>query len=74
MTCWASDHLRHRGLFVMGSCAVAAVGYAMYLGSSSHNVLYASLFLQVIGTYTAAPLMSTWMREWRASFVLTGSE
>ena len=34
----------------------------MYLTSKKHSVLYASLFLQVIGTYTVAPLLSTWMR------------
>jgi hypothetical protein len=35
----------------------------MYLSSTNPNVLYASLFLQIMGVYTVAPLQSTWMRE-----------
>ncbi|CAD6589177.1 MAG: hypothetical protein TREMPRED_005279, partial [Tremellales sp. Tagirdzhanova-0007] len=61
LTCWASDRSRTRGLFVMGAGLIAVIGYAMYLASKKHSVLYASLFLQVIGTYTVAPLLSTWM-------------
>ena len=32
----------------------------MFLGSTNGQVLYASLFLQVIGAYTMAPLLSSW--------------
>jgi hypothetical protein len=40
----------------------------MYLSSTNPKVLYASLFLQIMGVYTVAPLQSTWMREcWSAS-------
>jgi hypothetical protein len=33
----------------------------MYYTSTNTNVLYASLFLQVIGAYTVAPMQSVWM-------------
>jgi len=32
----------------------------MFLGSTNNQVLYGSLFLQVIGAYTMAPLLSSW--------------
>ena len=57
------DRLRHRGTFVVIAGCVSIVGYAMYLSSENPNVLYASLFLQIMGVYTVAPLQSTWMRE-----------
>jgi predicted MFS family arabinose efflux permease len=63
MACYFGDRLRHRGSFVVIAGCVSIVGYAMYLSSTNPNVLYASLFLQIIGVYTVAPLQSTWMRE-----------
>lgn len=33
----------------------------MFLASTNKQVLYGSLFLQVIGAYTLAPLLSSWM-------------
>jgi MFS family permease len=60
-SCYASDYFKVRGPFVILASCVSIVGYAMYLSSTRGNVLYASLFLQVIGTYTIAPLQSTWM-------------
>ncbi|RSH90376.1 hypothetical protein EHS25_000981 [Saitozyma podzolica] len=66
--CWTSDYFRHRGLFVVAASLISVVGYAMYLGSTNTHVLYASLFLQVIGAYTVAPLQSTWMPNNLAPF------
>jgi hypothetical protein len=43
----------------------------MYLSSTNPNVLYASLFLQIMGVYTVAPLQSTWMRESYLSMTIT---
>lgn len=40
----------------------------MYYTSTDPNVLYASLFLQVIGAYTVAPLQSVWMRKSNTKF------
>jgi hypothetical protein len=48
-------------LFVILSALISIVGYAMFLGSTDNQVLYGSLFLQVIGAYTMAPLLSSWM-------------
>lgn len=63
VACYMGDRLRHRGTFVVVAGCVSIVGYAMYLSSTNPNVLYASLFLQIMGVYTVAPLQSTWMRE-----------
>ena len=60
-SCYFSDSFRHRGSFVILSALISIVGYAMFLGSTDHQVLYGSLFLQVIGAYTMAPLLSSWM-------------
>jgi len=60
-SCYFSDSFRHRGSFVILSALISIVGYAMFLGSTNHQVLYGSLFLQVIGAYTMAPLLSSWM-------------
>jgi hypothetical protein len=72
VACWTGDSLRHRGLFVVGAGCVSIIGYAMYLTSTNTRVLYASLFLQVIGAYSVAPLQSTWMREWLVSRLTGG--
>ena len=63
VACYVGDRMRHRGTFVVVAGCVSIVGYAMYLSSTNPNVLYASLFLQIMGVYTVAPLQSTWMRE-----------
>jgi MFS family permease len=63
VACYMGDRLRHRGTFVVIAGCVSIAGYAMYLSSTNLNVLYASLFLQIMGVYTVAPLQSTWMRE-----------
>ena len=58
-----SDRIRHRGAFIVAASTVSIIGYAFYLGSKKSHVLYASLFLQTIGNYTLAPMLSTWMYE-----------
>ena len=63
-----SDRLRHRGGFIVAASAIAIVGYGMFLGSKKGKVLYGSLFLQTIGNYTLAPLLSTWMGEHHTLF------
>lgn len=69
--CWTSDYLKHRGAFVVLASLFSIAGYAMYYTSTNANVLYASLFLQVIGAYTVAPLQSVWMREYSARWTRT---
>ena len=58
--CYYSDRVSHRGLFIVGAAGISIAGYAMFLGSTDHHVLYGSLFLQVIGAYTVCPLLSSW--------------
>jgi MFS family permease len=60
-SCYFSDSFRHRGLFVIVSALISIVGYALFLASTDNQVLYGSVFLQVIGAYTMAPLLSSWM-------------
>ena len=50
-----------RGPFVIASACISVTGYGLFLGSRNTNVLYAALFLQVIGTYSLASLQSVWM-------------
>lgn len=61
LSCYASDKFRHRGTFVIIAGLISIAGYAMFLGSTNTSVLYGSLFLQIIGAYTLAPLLSSWM-------------
>ncbi|KAI9433910.1 MFS general substrate transporter [Lactarius indigo] len=39
---------------------IATAGYAMFLGSDNKNTNYGALYLQIIGSYAAAPCLSTW--------------
>lgn len=61
--CYLSDKYGYRGPFIIFAALISCAGYAMFLGSTNYNVLYGALFLQVIGTYTIAPMQSTWMRK-----------
>lgn len=63
--CYLSDRYGCRGPFIIVAALISCVGYAMFLGSTNYKVLYGALFLQVIGTYTIAPMQSTWMRKSR---------
>ena len=60
-TCYYSDHIRHRGSFIVMAACMSIVGYGIYLGTAQPKALYASLFFQVMGAYVSAPLTSTWM-------------
>lgn len=61
--CYTSDHIANRGMFAILSGFLAASGYIMYLVSTNKQVLYGSLFMMIMGAYTSAPILSTWMRE-----------
>ncbi|KAF8604714.1 MFS general substrate transporter [Ceratobasidium sp. AG-I] len=58
---YVSDRYRIRGpiLFVTG--IIATAGYAVYLTNTNVDVLYGSLFLQIVGVYASAPTLSAWM-------------
>jgi len=59
-TSFLSDRYRQRGIFLVLLNLLAAIGYAMFLGSEKSHVLYAALFFQVTGVYGSAPTVSTW--------------
>ncbi|KAJ8509029.1 hypothetical protein ONZ45_g8746 [Pleurotus djamor] len=57
---YISDRYRCRGLTTIFCSVLCVIGFAMFLGSTSHSVQYGSLFLSVTGTYCSAPALSTW--------------
>ncbi|KAI0769506.1 MFS general substrate transporter [Irpex lacteus] len=54
------DKYKQRGPMATGTSLLAAVGYALFLGSKNKHADYAALFLQIIGVYAGAPCLSTW--------------
>ncbi|KAI0687813.1 MFS general substrate transporter [Cytidiella melzeri] len=54
------DKYKHRGAMAIGTSLLAAVGYAIFLGSKNKHADYFALFLQIIGVYSGAPCLSTW--------------
>jgi len=57
---YISDRYRCRGFVSMFSSVLCIIGFAIFLGSKSHRIQYASLFFSIPGTYLAAPTLSTW--------------
>jgi sugar phosphate permease len=57
---FVSDRYRCRGIVSIVHSLFCVIGFAMFLGSKSHNVQYGSLFLSITGTYTVAPTLSAW--------------
>ena len=56
----ASDRWHQRGYGLFISTAVAMAGYIVFLTSTHTPVLYGSIFLQTVGTFTAAAAGTTW--------------
>ncbi|KAK0215156.1 major facilitator superfamily domain-containing protein [Armillaria fumosa] len=52
--------LHVRGLVCVVTSIIAAVGFIIFLTSSSAKIQYGSLFLSIPGVYTSAPTLSTW--------------
>ncbi|KAJ3576981.1 hypothetical protein NP233_g27 [Leucocoprinus birnbaumii] len=61
ISAWISDRYHCRGLILMLSSLMCVIGFAMFLGSTKHNVQYGSLFFSIPGTYIVAPTVSTWL-------------
>ncbi|KAF5349217.1 hypothetical protein D9756_009501 [Leucocoprinus leucothites] len=61
ISAWISDRYRCRGLILILSSLMCVIGFAMFLGSTKHNVQYGSLFFSIPGTYIVAPTLSTWL-------------
>ncbi|KAI0050311.1 MFS general substrate transporter [Auriscalpium vulgare] len=54
------DKYKSRGLMTIACSLLAAIGYAIFLGTSHKHADYAALYLQIIGVYCIAPCLSTW--------------
>lgn len=58
---WSSDKTRQRGIFVIVSMLLSAVGFAILLGVTHNNaVRYFATFLIVTGAFSCIPLMLSW--------------
>jgi len=55
-----SDRWGQRGYSILVSGAVATVGYMVFITSTRTPVLYGSLVLQAIGSFTSVPAIGTW--------------
>lgn len=56
-----SDRYHCRGVVCLASFGIALPGYCLFYATNSDNAKYGALFLQIIGTYTLVPAVSTWM-------------
>lgn len=57
---WASDRVKLRAPFVVGSGIVGAVGYGLLLADISSGVSYFALFLGACGIYPVFPIIVAW--------------
>ncbi len=60
ITAFVSDRYRLRGVTVIFHSLLATIGFAVFLGSKSHDVRYGSLFLFVTGVYCIPPSLLAW--------------
>ncbi|KAG8703948.1 hypothetical protein FRC08_002539 [Ceratobasidium sp. 394] len=58
---YVSDRYKIRGLILFVTGVIATAGFAIYLVHTDKNVLYGSLFSQIVGVYASAPTLSAWM-------------
>ncbi|QPG94692.1 hypothetical protein C2857_006737 [Epichloe festucae Fl1] len=56
-----SDRSQKRGVFIMGSAAVATVGFVMLIASTNPAVQYAGTFLGAMGIYPPISLTIAWV-------------
>ncbi|KAF8265315.1 major facilitator superfamily domain-containing protein [Lactarius quietus] len=54
------DKYKNRSVMATVCALIAAAGYAIFLSSDNKNTNYGALYLQIIGSYAAAPCLSTW--------------
>ena len=56
-----SDKYKQRGAFAILGSLLSAAGFALFLGTNHKHADYGALFLQIVGTFTAAPCLGTWL-------------
>ncbi|GAA5876599.1 hypothetical protein JCM16303_003595 [Sporobolomyces ruberrimus] len=61
LTAWYSDKYGSRGICAMICSVIGTIGYTMFYKSMLTSVRYVALFLAVVGIYSAAPALITWM-------------
>ena len=61
--CWASDRLKMRGVFIIGGCLVAAIGFIMLLAGDRAAVRYAGTFFVSVGSIPSSPLVVGWLNN-----------
>jgi len=54
------DKYKNRGVTATVCALIAAAGYVIFLSSDNKNTNYGALYLQIIGSYAAAPCLATW--------------
>lgn len=59
--CTFSDRIRKRGIFLIVSFLLAAVGWLILIVSESKHLSFAGTFLIGMGTYPTVVLIQTWM-------------
>ena len=63
VVCWASDRLKLRGVFIIGGCLVAVVGFIMLLAGDRAAVRYAGTFFVSAGVMPCSPLVVGWLNN-----------
>ncbi|KAH9029060.1 MFS general substrate transporter [Lactarius pseudohatsudake] len=60
VSAYFSDKYKCRGLTSTVCALIAAIGYAMFLGSNNKNISYGALYLQITGSYSLGPCLLSW--------------
>ncbi|KAJ8103705.1 putative pantothenate transporter [Lipomyces tetrasporus] len=63
IVCTCSDRFRKRGIFLIGSFLLAAVGWLLLIVSSSRNLSFGGTFLVGMGSYPSVVLIQSWMNS-----------
>ncbi|ESK89082.1 mfs transporter [Moniliophthora roreri MCA 2997] len=58
---YLSDRLQQRGFMTIISNALCAIGFAVFLASTSDTVRYGSIFLMASGSYPSPVIVTAWM-------------
>ncbi|KDR66528.1 hypothetical protein GALMADRAFT_273465 [Galerina marginata CBS 339.88] len=57
---YAADRAKHRGVFMMGFCVVAIIGFVLLISTHNPHVQYLGTFFVVSGIYPNVPMGVAW--------------
>ncbi|PHH61416.1 hypothetical protein CDD81_387 [Ophiocordyceps australis] len=57
---WATDRYQQRGIFIIGFCVLACIGFAVLSTAQDNAVRYAACFLVTMGIYPIVPQDIAW--------------